>query len=164
MTSRAFRNAMALFPSGVTVITADDGEAALGMTVASFTSVSLEPPLVLACIGEGASIRPIVERAGAFAAHVLGANQRETAELFAYGEPAARAAALFRQSDAPPPLRPPRLLGALARFECDLEQVHPAGDHLILVGRVRAVEAAERADAPAPLTWWLGALGSLTPR
>lgn len=155
---------MALFPSGVTVITADDGETALGMTVASFTSVSLEPPLVLACIGEGVSIRPIVESAGAFAAHVLGAGQRDMAELFAYGEPAARTAALIRQSGAPPSMLPPQLPGALARFECALEQVHPAGDHLILVGRVRVLEAADRAEAPAPLTWWLGALGSLGPR
>lgn len=155
---RRFREAMALFPTGLVVAAADDGEQARGLTVASFTSVSLDPPLALVCVRAESRFLPTLRRAGLFAAHVLTAEQRAAAELFAAGSLEDRAAALTRRAgDAGP-----RLEGALARFELALEAEHPAGDHVLVLGRALRVEIAE--GASEPLTWWRSTMDALAPR
>ncbi|MEL6317734.1 MAG: flavin reductase family protein, partial [Pseudomonadota bacterium] len=155
---RAFRDAMAAFPTGVTIVCADDGSAAHGLTVASFSSLSLEPPQILICVRAASPFLPIARAAGGFAVHVLARAQKATAEMFAGGDAAARAAMMTRVAG-----RPPRLEGALARFECGLAADHPGGDHRILIGEVKALERAGGAEAEA-LTWWRSRLDALAPR
>lgn len=140
---------MSLFPTGVTVAAVDDGREAYALTVASFASVSLEPPLVLICVRAASGFLPVLRRAGAFAVHVLAAEQSETARFFAERPAAERAARLDRAPGAAP-----RIDGALARFAITLEAEHGAGDHAVLVGRVEAIEAPAKETAGAPLLWW----------
>ncbi len=152
---RQYRDAMSLFPSGVTVVAADDGHRVHGLTVSSFASVSLSPPLCLVCIRIDSSILPIIRAAGAFSANFLAADQAAIAELFARGEPRERHQHLIR-SDA----HPPRLDGVAARIEMTLHAEHGAGDHQILVGEVTTLDAPPRNQAKSPLTWWRGTLGA----
>ena len=155
---RQYRDAMSLFPSGVTVVAADDGHHVHGLTVSSFASVSLSPPLCLVCIRHDSSILPIIRAAGAFSASILAADQSALAELFARGEPGERRRHLIRSE--PHQTRPPRLEGVAARIDMALHAEHGAGDHQILVGEVVKLDAPQRDRARAPLTWWRGRLGA----
>ncbi|MEM9726022.1 MAG: flavin reductase family protein [Pseudomonadota bacterium] len=165
----AFRRAMAQAPSGVTVTTAAHGGEAHGLTVSSFTSVSLEPLLCLVCIQKSSVALPMIERSGRFAVHVLGADQEDDAQFFASAPPEAR---LSRMGVAAG--QAPRLERFLVRFSFDLFEMRPAGDHRIVLGEARRIETA-RGDAAAlgeaafdgladPLTWWRSEMGSLAPR
>lgn len=158
---KRFRRAMAQFAAGVTVLTADDGAAAHGVTISSFTSVSLRPPLCLVCVNLDSAALPILRRAERFAVHVLSSEQEGVARVFAQAPPEERAALLRRA-----PGEPPRVEDALVRFDLKVWAEYDGGDHAIVLGKVVGVEnAAESAEpARAPLTWWRSALGSLAPR
>ncbi|MEL6978335.1 MAG: flavin reductase family protein [Pseudomonadota bacterium] len=173
VTQTRFRKAMAQWPAGVAVVTADDGAAAHGLTVSSFTSVSLTPPQCLVCVNHASPLLPILRRADRFAAHLLTETQAELAMVFAGSDAAARTRALQRRA-----AEPPRLARFLIRFEMRLAAEWPAGDHAVLLGEATAIERgaaaapldrsgpvddSEPADA-RPLTWWRSALGSLAPR
>ncbi len=151
--ARAFRDAMGLFPSGVTVIAADDGVERHAMTAASFTSVSLDPPLVLICVGLNARLTPLIRRAGGFAVHVLTEEQGALATLCAAGPAEERVERLTRV-----PGRPPRVEPFLARLECRLHAEHPGGDHAIFLGAPILIETADAPDRTPPLLWWRSAL------
>lgn len=153
-TPRAYRDAMALYASGVSVVAADDGTEAYGMTVSSFTSVSLDPMLLLVCLGAESTLLPIAERAGRFALHVLQQDQADLAMLFAGKDHDARQLALRRYAFEPPSLARPG--AALARFDCMLHDRHAAGDHVILIGRPVKIDTEAEAR---PLVWWRGKLG-----
>jgi 3-hydroxy-9,10-secoandrosta-1,3,5(10)-triene-9,17-dione monooxygenase reductase component len=141
--TRELRDAFGTFATGVTVITArrPDGEP-IGITANSFASVSLTPPLALWCITRESTSVPAFVAGADFAVHVLTAAQSDVALRFATrgGEkfPAGSAAG----SHGPAPNVP----GALCRIDCKVEHVHPGGDHLIVVGRVMAVD--RRVGAP----------------
>lgn len=154
---RRFRDAMAQLPAGVTVAAADDGVAAHGVTVSSFTSVSLDPPLCLICLNARTPLLPILRRSGRFAVHILTTDQEHLARLFAAAPAGERRGALFRAAG-----RPPRLAAFLARFDLALEAEHPAGDHIVVIGRVLSIERAPKPTAP--LTWWRSSFGALAPR
>ena len=136
----AFREAMGSFPTGVTVVTVacDDGDMH-GMTVNSFSSVSLDPMLVLVCLNERSPALGLIERAGAFAVNVLSADQKDVSRWFAsrHRPPGSM---MF---DGVPFERGitgcPVLLDAASSFDCRLRQTHRAGDHLILLGEVVAL-------------------------
>jgi flavin reductase (DIM6/NTAB) family NADH-FMN oxidoreductase RutF len=130
--ARAFRDAMGRFVTGVCVATTlDPQDRPVGVTVNSFTSVSLDPPLILFCLEKSARTRPAFESAGRFAVNVLGAGHRELSTRFAKtptdwdGVAAATAATGV-----------PVLTEALTVLDCRTEAIHEGGDHLILVGRV----------------------------
>ena len=150
---RAYRNAMSLYANGVSIVTADDGVAAHGLTASSFTSVSLAPPLLLVCVSEKSPFLPIVRSAERFALNVLRESHAPLAATFARAPAGDRLTHLERL-----PPTPPRLCdadGPLVRFDCTLHAEHVAGDHSILVGRPIDLEA----DAEgAPLVWWRGEL------
>lgn len=146
--NRAFRNALGRFATGITVVTTGDGEGqTAGMTVNSFSSVSLEPPLILWCLGKGAACRPIFEAAGHFAVNVLEAGQEALSTQFA------RPGDKFAGVDwRPGRFGDPLLAGCLATFECRTSARHDAGDHLILVGQVAHFEVRDG----APLIFYGG--------
>lgn len=153
--TRAFRQALGSFPTGVAVVTAGEG-APIGITVNSFTSVSLNPPLVLWCIDRKSDRFDAFARAKAFTISVLGtAHEAVSARLARQG-----AHNLDGIDLLPTRLGPPALGDALAFFECEKEALHAGGDHVILLGRVVRFT---RRDAGAPLVFFRGRYGALAP-
>ncbi len=153
---RAFRSALGSFATGVTVVTARDAEGApVGITANSFASVSLDPPLVLWSPARASRRFATFTGAQSFAVHVLAADQQAVCDAFV------RAAQGFGEvawAEGPDGL--PLLDGCLARMICGREAVWDAGDHAIVLGRVRA---AERRDG-APLVFQGGRYGGFRPR
>jgi flavin reductase (DIM6/NTAB) family NADH-FMN oxidoreductase RutF len=138
VTARDLRTLLRRHAAGVTVVTTVDGRGApVGLTVSSFTPVSLEPPLVSFCVGYTASARPALESAPGFAVHVLGAGQAELAGRFATSGVDRFAGLDWWPGDD----GLPRLPGALTWLACTTEVRQPAGDHLLILGRVRAAAA-----------------------
>jgi flavin reductase (DIM6/NTAB) family NADH-FMN oxidoreductase RutF len=135
-TQTGLREVMAQFATGVTVLTAG-GEAAHGMTANAFSSVSLEPPMVLCCVSRAARMHAAIESASSFAVNILAADQRDLSKYFAdWRRPAG-----MEQFDAVgwtpgPKTAAPLLTGALAWLECSLEATYQGGDHSIFLGRV----------------------------
>jgi flavin reductase len=131
------RAVMRRYPLGVSVVTVDlDGER-LGLTVASLSSLALEPPLVGVSIAHQAALHELLRAAGGFAVSVLGAGQEELAQHFARGVPPI---AIWHGIDAVDGPRGPLLAGALGWLECELDTEHAAGDHTLFVGRVERAE------------------------
>ena len=137
-TGQLMRAALGRFVTGVTVVTAPTPAGPIGITANSFTSVSLDPPLVLWCPARASRRFPHFAAAGHFAIHVLGAGQFDVACQFASG------AGGFEAEDHSPE-GVPLLPGALARFDCALHAAHDGGDHSIIVGRVVRAELREGA-------------------
>ena len=138
VTESEFRDALARWGSGVTVVTARFGDEPVGMTVASFSSLSLEPPLVLACIAHSANSHDGLVEAPGFAVHVLGSEQERMSAAFA--RPGSE-----KFDDHPivrGPFGVPLLPFGVARLVCAHHDALPGGDHTILIGRVISTELA----------------------
>jgi len=131
------RRALGQFATGVTVVTtrAPDGTPA-GITVNSFTSVSLDPPLMLWCLGRDAATFDIFRVAEQHLVNVLAAEQLDVARRFATRGADRFAGVRWSPTDA----GLPRLDGCLAWFECAIRSRYEEGDHLILVGRIDSFE------------------------
>ena len=130
-TQRALRDAFGRFATGVTVVTAAGPAGPIGITANSFASVSLDPPLLLWAPARASRRFPAFAAAADFAVHVLGADQSDLGRRFAAsGDDWAGLGHVA--SDRGVPLLP----GALARFECTTEARHPAGDHMVIIGRI----------------------------
>jgi flavin reductase len=133
----AFRRAMGSFPTGVTVVTVASGDGNLhGITVNSFSSVSLDPMLVQVCLNEASRGIGLIERAGAFAVNVLSAGQQDISRWFANRYRPAGSTMFDGVPFEPGVTGCPILVDAMASFDCRLRQSHRAGDHLILLGEV----------------------------
>ena len=136
----AFREAMGEFPTGVTVVTVACGDGTMhGMTVNSFSSVSLDPMLVLVCLNEKSCGLGLIERAGAFVVNVLSAGQQDVSRRFASRNRPAGSAMFDGVPFEPGVTGCPVLVDATASFDCRLWQSHRAGDHLIVLGEVVAL-------------------------
>ncbi len=140
-TARSFRNALGNFPTGVTVVTAHTPAGPLGMTVNSFSSVSLDPPLVLWSPAKTSSRHEIFVGARHFAIHVLDAEQDALCARFTRGGQGFEALGWERNEEGVPIIP-----GTLSRFECEQASVHDGGDHSIIIGRV--MRAAHRDGEP----------------
>jgi flavin reductase (DIM6/NTAB) family NADH-FMN oxidoreductase RutF len=145
---------MASYPTGVTVVAArtDSGEP-VGLTVNSFTSVSLEPPLVLVCLWHESSSHDAIIAAGGFAVSVLAASQEDVAMRFASRPSEGRFEGVAWKEA---PSGHPVIEGASAWLDCSIHQVIAAGDHSILLGMTKACGWGEE---PA-LIFHRGVLGS----
>jgi flavin reductase (DIM6/NTAB) family NADH-FMN oxidoreductase RutF len=138
-TKTALREALGAFATGVTIVTtraqkggAQEGGEPVGFTANSFTSVSLEPPLLLVCLAHTAASYKIFCDTESFAVNVLSVEQQETAMLFA-----TRHADKFGPTRwHPGAMGAPLIEGCLARFDCAMHQRVAAGDHDIIMGRV----------------------------
>ena len=153
-----FRLAMGRFATGVTVLTTVTGGHDHAMTANAVASVSMEPMLVLACVEVDARFHDAVSEAGLWGISVLDAEQRPTADWLAtQGRP------LHGQLDRVPHHRGSTgvalLDGALATIECRTTDMHPAGDHSIVVGEVVSLGVAEHPGAA--LTYYRSRYGSL---
>jgi len=152
-----FREAMGHFATGVTVITSvdEDGQP-VGTTANAVTSLSLDPPLVLACFDLASTTLRAIRGHGAFVVNVLGHRQRHLSVNFARrGLAAAWDGVRHRRG----PTGSPRLDGVIAVVECTVEHSLPGGDHEIIVGRVRHVET--NGEGAAPLVFWRGRYASI---
>lgn len=146
------RQAMSAFASGITVITSLDDAGPVGFTCQSFASVSLDPPLVLFCVQTHGESGRRVLRTGRFTAHVLGHCQEELCRRFA-----ARTQHRFEGSGwTPSPIGTPALPGVLARVHARVEQEVEAGDHVVVIGRVVALDSPR---GGRPLLFYRGGFG-----
>jgi flavin reductase (NADH) len=127
----AFRDAAALWASGVAVLAASDGDDVEAITITAFSPLSAEPPLVLACVGNDAAVLYVLEEAGRFTINVLAATDRRAASAFAQRLPL--------EPSRFAPGADPVLQGALVSLVCRLAETHPGGDHRIVVGHVERI-------------------------
>ncbi len=138
-----FRQALACWASGVTIVTAEHEGERLGMTVSSFTSVSLDPPLILVCADKGSNTLPIIEASESFTVNILAQGQEELAQLFA---DKGREAQRFNHTPYENGTTgAPHLTGAMSHLDCYLHQAIDAGDHSILIGAVVDVDTTDQA-------------------
>ncbi len=136
---RELRDAMGSFATGVTIVTTMTDRGPLGMTVNSFTSVSLDPPLVLWSPARKSARFPAFEAASHFAVHILSQDQQELADIFSKSGIEAFDDLEYTHGIGDVPL----LNGCTARFECSHAAGYDGGDHLIVVGEVLRISACE---------------------
>ncbi|MEQ8405318.1 MAG: flavin reductase family protein [Oceanicaulis sp.] len=141
--ARAFRDALGRFPTGVALITLMDAGRARAMTVNSFSSVSLDPPLILWSVAKDSLRYAAFRDAEAFAVNVLGADQEFLSNACAQNDDLGASGAQFAAGANGAPV----IDDAIARFECSRTAVHPGGDHDIIIGEVTGFDAPR--DAPA---------------
>lgn len=153
--SRSLRGALSRFGTGVAIVTAEGSDGPVGMTINSFASVSLDPPLVLWSAARASQRYPQFARAAHLAIHVLGADQHALCQAFAARADAFDAADWHRGADGLPLLR-----GCLARFDCAAYAEYDGGDHGILVGRVLRAVIGEG----APLLCYQSQFGGFEPQ
>jgi flavin reductase (DIM6/NTAB) family NADH-FMN oxidoreductase RutF/DNA-binding MarR family transcriptional regulator len=137
---RALRQSLGQFATGVAIMTAQAKEQSAGVTVNSFASVSLDPPLVLWSIAKTSQSYPVFMAASHFVIHVLTSDQMELASRFARSG-AEKFAGLESKAG---PSGAPLLDGCAAVFECAADTFHDAGDHTILIGRVERHQHQDR--------------------
>lgn len=147
-----YRTVLGHFATGVALITALDGEAPTGMACNSFTSVSLDPALVLFCAAKSSSTWPRIKAAGRWAANILDEDGEELCRLFAQKDADRFAHVSYTIGRSGAPI----LDRALAFVDCETEVVHDAGDHEIVVGRVLELGYAPEGK---PLLFYRGGYG-----
>jgi 3-hydroxy-9,10-secoandrosta-1,3,5(10)-triene-9,17-dione monooxygenase reductase component len=152
--SLSFRRALGQFASGVTVVTTRDASGRpLGLTVSSFCSVSLHPPLVLVCLDRRSDANAGLDESGHFAVSVLSEEQEDVSRRFAAPGPGKFDGFRFVEGRHGLPLVP----GALAHVQCRVRSRHEEGDHLVWVGEVLALAASPG----RPLLYHAGAYHAL---
>lgn len=138
---RQFRNALGHFATGVAIVTTRDTHGgAIGITINSFASVSLEPPLVLWSLAKNAWSVAAFEAADFFAIHVLAEDQQDLSNRFARASEDKFAGVKTSAGLGGAPLLP----GCPAVFQCSTEHRYDGGDHIIIVGRVQSFHTEER--------------------
>lgn len=159
-----FRRVLGNFATGISVITAppspsptDGPDGPAGFACQSFSSLSLDPPLVAFMVGRTSTTWPRIARAGVFCVNVLGADQGELCRRFAVSGADKFAGVAHTPS---PATGSPRLTGAAAWIDCAIHAVHTGGDHLIVVGRVKALGTDD--EATGPLLFHRGRFGGFT--
>ncbi|UQX90158.1 flavin reductase family protein [Jatrophihabitans telluris] len=138
------RHVLGHYPTGVAVITADSPTGPVGLSINSFTSVSLEPPLVLFCPALNSSTWPVLRESGTIAINVLSAGQEAVSRLFA-----ARVSDRFASIDwTPGENGAPLLTDALGWLECTVQAEYPAGDHTVVLARIDRMGVHREIDDP----------------
>ena len=159
--SRAFRQTVGQFATGVTIIATEVDGSIKAMTANSFTSLSLDPPLVLFCVGINTKMGQLIHTATGFSVNILRQEQQELSSYFA---------GAWKQGE--PPIFSfldwhggPLLEGCIAALGCAVEKIYEGGDHWIVIGRVLALYRSE--EALPPLLFCAGryaALGDPSPQ
>jgi flavin reductase len=158
--SKEFRSTVGAFATGVTVVTTRGEEHAYGMTANAFSSVSLDPPLILVCVINPSEGAEHISRNGVFAVNILGVDQEPLSRYFASRDrPKGRDA--FREvAHRVGASGSPILDGAAAFLDCRLHATHEAGDHLIFIGEVLEIGVQ---DGGTPLVFHGGGYRLLQP-
>ena len=149
--ARQFRDVLGLFCTGVTVVTSLSDDEPVGMTCQSFSSVSLNPPLVMFCPAKTSRAWPLMRQAGFFCVNILSAEQQEISNAMA-----TKGSEKFDGVDwRPSPTGAPIVDGVLGYVDCTIDTVHEAGDHYIVVGRVKELATGDAATAD-PILFYQG--------
>jgi 3-hydroxy-9,10-secoandrosta-1,3,5(10)-triene-9,17-dione monooxygenase reductase component len=151
-----FRQVLGHFPTGVVIVTAIDDGTPVGMAIGSFTSVSLDPPLIAILPAKTSVSWPRIAAAGAFCVNVLNARQEALCRTFATTGVDKFAGVPWH----PSPSGAPVLDGTLAWIDCSLEQLVEAGDHYIALGRVRSLDVSTD-QGKEPLVFFKGGYGTI---
>jgi flavin reductase (DIM6/NTAB) family NADH-FMN oxidoreductase RutF len=150
-----FRAVLGRFASGVTIVTTTDADGKdHGMTVSAFSSLSLDPPLVIVCVAHNASMWPVIQQADVFAINILAADQEALSRRFSSKEDDRFDGVGFTRGNTGVAL----LDDTLAAVECRVTAIIPQGDHSILVGNVESGTARDL----QPLLYYRGGYASLT--
>ncbi len=149
-----FREVLGHFASGVTVVTALEDGQPVGFTCQSFSSLSLDPPLILFAAAKSSTSWPRISEAGAFCVNVLEAHQEPLCRVFAETGADKFAGVGWTHASSGSPI----LEGVLAWVDCELEQIVDAGDHELVVGRVLDLGASPG----APLVFYRGGFGGFS--
>jgi flavin reductase (DIM6/NTAB) family NADH-FMN oxidoreductase RutF/DNA-binding IclR family transcriptional regulator len=155
--AKHFRKVLGHFPTGVAVITGTDPEGKpAGMAIGSFTSVSLDPPLVAFLPDKSSTSWPKIEPSGKFCVNILASEQESVCRAFAM-----KGGDKFAQFTWAPSAATgsPKLDDVVAWIDCDIEAVHDAGDHYIVIGRVLELDVA---NPSLPLLFFQGGYGRFT--
>ena len=153
--SARFRTILGHFATGVTVVTGHGPDGPAGLAANSFTSVSLDPPLVLVCMAHTSSTWPAIRDSGHFAVNILGEHQEDTCRRFG-----ARSGDRFEGVGwTAGKTGSPVLHEAIAFVDCVIDAEHDAGDHVIVGGRV--LDVGQPAEGGGPLLFWRGGYSRL---
>lgn len=145
-----FKQVLSRWASGVSVVTTNDGGLLYGLTVSSFSSVSLDPPLVQVCLSQGNRLVEMISRSQRFAVSILSADQEAASNYFA--RPQRVPSEGFTEIDGDwVELDLPIVKGALAYAACTVHALVPQGDHMIVIG---LVDAAGVGEGQAPLLYF----------
>jgi flavin reductase (DIM6/NTAB) family NADH-FMN oxidoreductase RutF len=151
-----YKQALARWATGVTIVTARSGDRVHGMTVSAFTEVSLDPPLVLVCADLSSNTLPLIREGGVFAVNVLARDQEALSNRFASKKDEwKRFEGLATDTGA---TGAPLLRGAIASLDCRVADMHEHGDHVVLVGAVEEVRTSDH----DPLLYFRGSYGRLS--
>lgn len=153
-----FRHVLGHFASGVTVVTGMDGGEPVGLTCQAFSSLSLEPPLVVLAPARTSTSWPRIERTGRFCVNVLAEADAPTARRFARSGGPKFSGVPWQPSHAGSPV----LEGVLAYVDCAIEALYEGGDHLLVVGRVLDLGAPAGGER-GPLVFYRGRFGRFVP-
>lgn len=151
LNSRAFRDALGLYASGITVIAGHDGDEPLGFTCQSFYSVSMDPPLISFSVMATSSTYPRIRSTGKFSVNVLSRAQQSVSNQFAQKGTDKWSGIAWSMSGG----RNPVIEGTLTWLDCEIAAEHRAGDHIIVIGQVRAIGACDH-HADEPLVYFRG--------
>lgn len=152
--STRFREVLGHFASGVTVVTGATADGPTGFSCQSFSSLSLAPPMVLILPGRSSTSWPGIQDSGRFCVNILAADQESLARQFARSGGDKFTGVQW----SPGTLGGLRLAGACAWIECEINTVHEGGDHLVVLGDVRALDAANGVE---PLLFHRGRFGRI---
>jgi flavin reductase (DIM6/NTAB) family NADH-FMN oxidoreductase RutF len=145
------RRVLGTFVSGVTIVTGSTADGPVGFACQSFASVSLDPPLVLFCAAHTSRSWPLIRATGSFCVNVLAEDQQQVCSVFASPSPDRFAGLAWHETPWGPCLD-----DVLATVMCDIEAVHPAGDHDVVIGHVRQLVMSRE---HGPLVFFRGAFG-----
>jgi flavin reductase (DIM6/NTAB) family NADH-FMN oxidoreductase RutF len=153
-----FKQALAGWATGVTIVTACDGDRIHGMTVSAFSAVSLEPPLVLICADESSHTHPVIAGGKVFAVNILARGQSELSNRFASKKHEhVRFEGLDYDTGA---TGSPLIAGCVASLDCRVVAAHEHGDHLVYIGEVVDLRLSDR----EPLLYHRSAYGTFSPK
>lgn len=147
-----FREVLGHFPTGVTAVTAAGDHGPVGLAVGSFFSISLDPALVGFCVGATSGTWPRIEETGSFCVNILAADQEDICRAFATKGDDRFEGVGWKHAGSGAPI----LDRSLAWIDCDIDQIHRAGDHFIVVGAVRELEVGRQTG---PLLFFRGGYG-----
>ncbi|WP_245644509.1 flavin reductase family protein [Nocardioides jensenii] len=158
--ARRFRDVLGRYASGVTVVTSMSGDEPVGMTCQSFSSVSLDPPLVTFIPAKTSRAWPMIQRSGHFCVNFLADGQADLSNTMASRGVDKFAGLAWSPSKTGAPL----FDGIVGYVDCTIHAVHEAGDHYIVVGRVQDMDFTvdPTGDSPDPLLYFQGAYRTVT--
>lgn len=153
VSEKEFRKIMGCFATGVAIVTTQHQGKPVGVTINTLTSVSLDPPLVLFCLGRKSATFPAFFESTHFAIHILATDQENVSRTFSRPLDRPWEKVDYEMSPAGCPLLP-RSLGIL---QCRREQTYEGGDHMIFIGRVEDIYGDSQAKKRNPLVYYQGA-------